>query len=132
MIERFDKQRAIVKIMKRAVSRMNADDHLKQDANNFGECSIGIVIKDFFGRLGDFNGSYIDGNFNIRRSLDNEKFDAIVVVTEDAFMNLYKGTINPEYALGTGGITVTGRHAYKMMVVGLGVGELLYDLMNDK
>ena len=132
MVSRFDKQRAIAKIMKRSVSRMNKDATMREDADRFGDCIVGIVIKDLYGRLGDFHGSYINGTFKVNaRSQNIDKYDAIVTITEDSFMNLCTGRQTPEYAFGVGGIHVEGKIAYKLAVVGIGVGELLYDVLKD-
>jgi len=112
---------------------MNNDSTMKADAERFGECSVGIIIQNLYGeRLGDFHGSYINGRFkvNIRGNTMND-YDAIVNITEDSFMNLCTGKQTPEYAFGTGGIRVEGKIAYKIAVVGIGIGELLYDVLKD-
>jgi len=132
LVSRFDKQKAIKKLFDRSVKRMNNNDKMKEDAERFGHCNIGIVITDFYGRLGDFHGSYSDGKFSInlmKQSSDN--YDAVVTISENAFMSLCRGLITPTFAYGVGEIQVTGRLAYKLMVVGIAVGELLYDVLND-
>ena len=132
MVSRFNKQLAIAKIMKRSVSRMNSDTTMKEDAERFGDCNIAIVIKDLYGRLGDFHGSYTNGNFKVNtREQKNVDYDAIVTITEDSFMKVCTGSQTPEYACGTGGIRVDGRKAYQMMVIGIGVGDLLYNVLHD-
>ena len=60
-----------------------------------------------------------------------ENYDAVVTVTENAFMGLCTGSMNPSYACGTGGVTVTGEKAYQMLVVGLSVSELLYGVLQE-
>jgi len=126
-----DKQRAIAGIIQRSVTRLNDDPKAKEDAERFGECKIAIVIKELYGkRLGDFHGSYIDGSFKVdmrKQNIDN--YDAVVTVTEDAFMGLCTGNITPEYAFGTGGIRTEGAIAYRLMVVGLAVGDLIYNVL---
>lgn len=132
MVSRFNKQLAIAKIMKRSVGRMNSDQTMREDAERFGDCSVGIIIKDLYGRLGDFHGSYINGSFKVNaRGQTGTEYDAIVTITEDSFMNLCTGKITPEYAFGVGGVHVEGRIAYKLAVVGIGVGELLYNVLKD-
>lgn len=127
-----DKQRAIAKIMKRSVARMNDDKTLREDAERFGKCDVAIVIKGLYGRLGDFHGSYIDGKFAVNiREKKNVEYDAIVTISENAFMEICTGQQTPEYACGTGGIRVDGRKAYQMMVIGIGVGDLLYNVLGD-
>ena len=132
MVSRFNKQLAIAKIMKRSVNRMNNDQTMREDAERFGDCNVAIVIKDLYGRLGDFHGTYTNGNFKVNaRKQTNTKYDAIVTITEDSFMNLCTGKQTPEYAFGVGGIHVEGRIAYKLAVVGIGIGELLYSVLKD-
>jgi putative sterol carrier protein len=133
MVSTFNKQKAIAKVMQRSVSRMNNDITMREDAERFGDCSVGIVIKNLYGeRLGDFHGSYVNGSFKVNiRGNTKTDYDAIVTITEDAFMNLCTGKITPEYAFGTNGIHVEGRIAYKLAVVGIGVGELLYSVLKD-
>lgn len=132
MVSRFNKQLAIAKIMKRSVSRMNIDQTMREDAERFGDCNVAIVIKDLYGRLGDFHGSYMNGNFKVNmREQTNVEYDAVVTITEDSFMKICTGTQTPEYACGIGGIRVDGRKAYQMLVVGIGVGDLLYNVLKD-
>lgn len=132
MVSRFDKQRAIAKIIKRSVNRMNSDVTMREDAERFGECSIAIVVKDLYGRLGDFHGSYINGSFGVNaRGHDIAGYDAVVTISEDTFMKLCTGQINPEYAYGIGGIHVEGKSAYKLIVVGIGIGDLLYGVLKE-
>jgi hypothetical protein len=89
-LSRGEKQKAIANTIKRSIDRLNDDPNAKNDAENFGECAVGIVIKDLFGRLGDFHGVYTGGKFRLRRKLDNDKMDAVVTITEDAFMQLVR------------------------------------------
>ena len=132
MVSTFNKQKAIAKIMQRSVSRMNNDIAMREDAERFGECSVAIIIKGLYGRLGDFHVSYIGGSFRVNiREKTNVEYDAIVTITEDAFMNLCTGKITPEYAFGTNGVRVDGKIAYKLAVVGIGIGELLYSVLKD-
>lgn len=132
MVSRFDKQRAIKKIIQRSVNRMNSDVTMREDAERFGECNIAIIVKDLYGRLGDFHGSYTGGNFKVNmREQKNVDYDAVVTITEESFMKICTGSQTPEYACGVGGIRVDGRKAYQMMVIGIGVGDLLYNVLSD-
>lgn len=132
MVSRFNKQLAIAKIMKRSVKRMNNDIAMREDAERFGDCNVAIVIKDLYGRLGDFHGSYMSGSFKVNmREQVNVNYDAIVTITEDSFMKICTGQQTPEFACGVGGIRVDGKKAYQMMVIGIGVGDLLYNVLKD-
>lgn len=126
-----EKQAAIAGIIKRSVERLNNDPKANADAERFGECRVAIVIKELYGkRLGDFHGSYTNGGFKVNiREQDHDNYDAVVTITEDAFMSLCTGKMTPEYAHGVGGIRVTGESAYKLMVVGIAVGDLIYNVL---
>lgn len=127
-----EKQRAIAKIIERSVSRMNTDKTMQEDAERFGECSVAIIIEGLYGSLGDFHGSYTNNKFKVNiRKQSTANFDAVVTIDEDSFMNLCTGKVTPEYAFGTGGIRVDGRKAYQMMVIGIGIGDLLYNVLRD-
>lgn len=127
-----EKQRAIANVIKRSVDRMNNDETMKDDAERFGECSVAIIIRSLYGRLGDFHGSFVNGKFKVNiREQNSTNFDSVVTITEDAFMNLCSKQTTPEYEYGTGGIRVEGKNAYKIIVVGIGIGELLYGVLKD-
>lgn len=126
------KQLAIAKIIERSVNRMNNDESMREDAERFGECKVAFTIKGLYGKLlGDFHGSYINGAFKVNIRESDIDYDATVTVTEDAFMGLCTGQITPEYAYGTGGICVEGRSAYKLMVVGIAIGSLIYNVLKE-
>lgn len=139
----LDKRRAIAGIIKRSASRLNNDPKMKEDAERFGKCDVGVVIGNMYGeRLGDFHGVYTNGEFVVidkikdvllgKPSPNMDEYDAVVTITEDAFMNMCTGAMTPVYAQGIGGIRVDGDSAYKIIVVGIAVGDMIYNVLKKE